>query len=159
MARSKKQKAQAQAQADVYIPETAAAKDEKKAGAATGGNTVVVALCHPHGIQFILDGGKRRVRLNGNAANLAGQPKGILPLGGFGLTEIPVADWEAIKATYGRMEIFKNGLCFAHGKRADTLAEADEKAGLRHGREPVSVEGEGKDCKSEPVDMAAAALA
>ena len=154
MARKKKN---AEAQADVYIPETAAAKDEKKAGAATS-NTVVVALCHPHGIQFILDGGKRRVKLNGNAANLAGQPKGILPLGGFGLTEIPVADWEAIKATYGKMEIFKNGLCFAHEKRSDTLAEADEKADLRHGREPIVVEGDDKNSKSEPVDMTAAAL-
>jgi len=156
MARRKKNEV---AQADVYIPETAVAKDEKKAGATTGGTTVVVALCHPHGIQFILDGGKRRVKLNGNAANLAGQPKGILPLGGFGLTEIPEADWEAIKATYGKMEIFKNGLCFAHEKRSDTLAEADEKAELRHGREPIVVEGDEKNSKSEPVDMTAAALA
>ena len=154
MARKKKIETQA---ADVYIPETAAAKSEKKAGATAGSNTVVVALCHPHGIQFILDGGKRRIKLNGNAANLAGQPKGILPIGGFGLTEISKADWEAIKATYGKMEIFKNGLCFAHEKKSDTLAEADEKAELRHGREPINVEGEDKDSKSEPVDMTALA--
>ena len=134
MARGKKK--QQEAVAEVYIPQTEEAKVQKKAGAATG-NTVVVALCHPHGIQFILDGGKRRVKLNGNAANLAGQPKGILPIGGFGMTEISRADWEAIKATYGKMEIFKNGLCFAHEKRADVQAEADEKAELRHGREPI----------------------
>ena len=157
MARRKKN-AEAQAPVEVYVPATEKAKDEKKSGATTGSNTVVVALCHPHGIQFILDGGKRRVKLNGNAANLAGQPKGILPLGGFGLTEIPESDWEAIKATYGKMEIFKNGLCFAHGSRADTLAEADEKAALRHGREPIVVEGDDKDSKSDPVDMTASAL-
>lgn len=154
---ARKKKIETQAVVDVYIPETAAAKAEKKAGATAGSNTVVVALCHPHGIQFILDGGKRRIKLNGNAANLAGQPKGILPIGGFGLTEIPASDWEAIKATYGKMEIFKNGLCFAHEKRSDTLAEADEKAELRHGREPIAVEGEDKDSKSDPVDMTALA--
>lgn len=153
MARGKK-KVEEVKQADVYIPQTEASKSasSKVQG---GGNTVTVALCHPHGIQFILDGGKRRIKLNGNAANLAGQPKGILPIGGFGLTEIPEADWEAIKATYGKMEIFKNGLCFAHKKKSDTLAEADEKAELRHGREPINVEGDDKDSKSDPVDMTA----
>ena len=141
---------------DVYIPETASGEASRKTGEASffSGETVVVALCHPQGIQFLLDGGKRRVRLNGNAVNLAGLPKGILPQGGFGLTTISKDDWEAIQATYGGMEIFKNGLCFAHGSRSDTLSEADEKAELRHGREPVKVE----DAKTAPADAAAVAF-
>ena len=137
-------------QDSVYIPETQ--EDVQKAGAGSNGNTVVVALCHPHGIQFLLDGGKRRVKLNGNAANLRGQAKGVLPVGGFGLTEIPEADWQAIQAAYGKMEIFTSGLCFASEKRRDVLAEADDKAELRHGREPVDVGA----LKTQPADMAEA---
>ena len=154
MARGRKKVEQVKP-AEVYNPQAEVDKgsSSKVQG---GGNTVTVALCHPHGIQFILDGGKRRVKLNGNAANLIGQPKGILPVGGFGLTEISVDDWEAIKATYGRMEIFKNGLCFAHDKRNDTLAEADEKAELRHGREPIQVEGPEAESKTAPADMSRA---
>ena len=139
---------------NVYIPDAGSAAP--KGGAASGGDTVTVALCYPQGIQFLLDGGKRRVHLNGNAANLAGLPKGVLPRGGFGLTVIPRADWEAIKAAYGaRLPIFKNGLCFAHDSRADTIAEADEKAELRHGREPVAIDA----AKTEPVDAAAVSAA
>ena len=140
---------------DVYIPETGEASQKTgEASCFSGDETVVVALCHPQGIQFVLDGGKRRVRLNGNAVNLVGAPKGILPQGGFGLTTISKTDWDAIQATYGKMEIFKNGLCFAHGSRSDTLAEADEKAEVRHGREPVRVE----DAKTAPADTAAIAF-
>lgn len=155
MARGRKKTAE-QKPAEVYVPQTEAAEKASSKPAQGGGNTVTVALCHPHGIQFILEGGKKRVKLNGNAVNLIGQPKGILPIGGFGLTEISVSDWEAIKATYGNMEIFKNGLCFAHNKRNDTLAEADEKAELRHGREPVQVEGPEAESKTAPADMSRA---
>lgn len=151
MSRDKKQKAE---QA-VYIPQTESAEKQKVTQTAGSNGNVVVALCHPTGIQFLLDGGKRRVKLNGNAANLVGHPKGILPVGGFGLTEIPRSDWEAIKAHYGRMEIFKNGLCFAHDSRASVTAEADEKAELRHGREPVAVDGVEKTAVTDPADAAA----
>lgn len=139
--------------ADVYIPETGE-PSQKCEGSFISGQTVLVALCHPQGIQFLFDNGKRRVKLNGNAANLVGQPKGILPQGGFGLTEISLDDWKAIQETYGNMEIFKNGLCFAREQRADIYAEADEKAELRHGREPVKIE----DAKTAPAETAAIAV-
>ena len=132
---------------EVYIPSTGE-PSQKCEGSCFCGDTVFVALCHPTGIQFLFDNGKRRVKLNGNAANLIGEPKGVLPQGGFGLTEIARSDWEEILKTYGNMEIFKNGLCFAHEKKADVRAEADEKAELRHGREPIRIE----DVKTEPVN-------
>lgn len=155
MADSKKKKVSADVGVNVYIPATGETKQVKcnmEVAGAKPAKTVTVALCHPHGIQFIL--GKRRVVLNGNAANLAGLPKGSLPLGGYGLTVIDADDWAEIKRVYGNMEIFKNGLCFAHEARNDTLSEADEKAELRHGLEPVVVEGAGKQSNTESVDAA-----
>ena len=143
MARKKK--------ADAAEQKQEAKKVERKAAVA---DTVTVALCHPQGICFILDNGRRRVTINGNAYDLKGKDMGILPQGGFGLTEIPAADWDEIKRTYGSMEIFKNGLIFAHEKKASVKSEAAEKAELRHGREPVNVEG-GDTPNTEPATMTA----
>lgn len=154
MAKQKVKKAQQeQAAADVYIPNDA--RDGAAPAAHATGDTVVVALCHPHGIVFDLNG--RKVTLNGNAANLRGQSMGKLPLGGFGLTTLPRADWEAIRKMVARWPLYKNGLLYANEKRADVLAEADEKAELRHGREPVIVDGPGRQSKSESADAAALA--
>jgi hypothetical protein len=97
---------------------------------------VFVALCHPTGIKFSLPGGKT-VLIKGNAHHLRGREKGVLPVGGFGLTPVDQADWEEIQRVYGRMEIFKNGMIFAQDSRAKATDESDEKAELRHGREPV----------------------
>lgn len=133
---------------EVYVPNAEDKKDHEKV---QGSGKIVVALCHPHGISFDVDGGKRRVVIKGNAANLFGQPKGVLPEGGFGLTEVAESDWEQIKKNYSDMEIFKNGLIFASDKKSDVLAEADEKAELRHGREPVSVDGDDRQSQSEPM--------
>lgn len=111
---------------------------------------VLVALCHPSGVTFLVGNNKKRVTLNGNAENLRGLSQGILPIGGFGLTEILASDWEAIKTTYGKMPLFKNGLIFA-AKDADSLkAEAKEKAELRHGREPLDVENPSNNATYKP---------
>ena len=37
------------------------------------------------------------------------------------------------------MEIFKSGLIFAQARKADAVDEADERAELRNGLEPVDV--------------------
>ena len=145
MARSKAQKKSVQE--EVYVPQKENKAENK---VAQGGDMVIVALCHPQGIIFELDHGKRRVNIKGNAANLRGLPKGVLPQGGFGLTSIPRSDWEAIKAEYSDMAIFKKGLIFAAEKREDVIAECDEKAELRHGREPVDVE---HDTATTPADV------
>ena len=83
----------------------------------------------------------RRVIINGNAAHLRGKEKGILPVGGYGLTTIARADWEFIEKTYGpSMKIFESGLIFAADRKADAVDMADERAELRHGLEPVDPE-------------------
>ncbi len=136
--------------ADVYNPNNEA--EASVSAKDSNSDTVVVALCHPHGITFDL--GKHKVTLNGNAANLRGEPMGILPMGGFGLTTIPRADWEAIQKIVAQWPMYKSGLLYANEKREDVLAEADEKAELRHGREPIVVDGDGKQSRSESVDAA-----
>ena len=154
MARKKKDAA-ADATAAVYIPK---AKGGEQCAGAAQGNTVVVALCHPHGISFRLgDRGEHEVRLNGNAANLKGLSMGVLPLGGFGLTTVKAEEWEAIKRQVQDWPLYKNGLLYAHEKMADVTAEADEKAELRHGREPVQVDGDERQTKSAPAEKGALA--
>ena len=125
------------------------AKEQKKsvetapitvqAGQAKSKPTVTVALNRATGIQFLMPDG-RKVVLNGNAVDLRGREKGVLPVGAFGLTTIAAEDWDYIKRTWGRMEIFENGLIFAAARKADAADEADEKAELRHGLEPADPE-------------------
>lgn len=117
---------------------------------AASGNTVMVALNRTAGILFNVPG-NRQVLINGNAAHLRGKEKGVLPVGAFGLTEISSDDWAYIKKTYSGMEIFKNGLIFAHGSKGDSLAEADEKKDTRNGLEPVDVE----TTNTQPLDVPA----
>ena len=70
----------------------------------------------------------------------AERKKGVLPVGAFGLTRVNADDWAYIEKTYGpHMEIFKSGLIFAQARKADAVDEADERAELRHGLEPVDV--------------------
>lgn len=100
-------------------------------------NTVFVALNRPNGIQFTMPDG-RKVKINGNACDLRGKEKGVLPIGAFGLTELDSEDWDYIKKTYGRMELFENGLLFASDKKEKAKAEASEKEETRNGFEPVN---------------------
>lgn len=111
----------------------------EQAARGKGTATVTVALNRATGILFPLPGG-RKALVNGNAAHLRGKEKGVLPVGGFGLTTIAAEDWEFIKKTYGGMEIFEHGLIFAAERPSDARDEADEKAELRHGIEPVDPE-------------------
>lgn len=135
-----RQPAQTTTQADAAPPAaTEAAQTATQTAQAKSKPTVVVALNRAIGIQFAMPDG-RKVLINGNAAHLRGKEKGVLPVGGFGLTTIAADDWAYIKKTYGRMEIFENGLIFAAERKADAAAEAAEKANLRHGLEPVDPE-------------------
>lgn len=106
---------------------------------ATKADTVMVALNRTTGIMFPMPDG-RKVLIEGNAASLRGKEKGVLPVGAFGLTRVNADDWAYIEKTYGpHMEIFKSGLIFAQARKADAVDEADERAELRHGLEPVDV--------------------
>lgn len=112
----------------------------QKAAPAGAVDTVVVALNRASGIVFPMPDG-RRVIINGNAAHLRGKEKGILPVGGYGLTTIARADWEFIEKTYGpSMKIFESGLIFAADRKANAVDMADERVELRHGLEPLDPE-------------------
>lgn len=100
---------------------------------------VFVCLNQPHGIKFRLKSG-RVVHIEGNAAHLRGAEMGKLPVGAYGMTMIPEADWEEIKATYAPfMGIFQAGLIFASSDRNSAEDQAEDQAETRHGREPVDV--------------------
>ena len=117
---------------------------------ATKTDTVMVALNRTTGIMFPMPDG-RNVLIEGNAASLRGKEKGVLPVGAFGLTRVNADDWAYIEKTYGpHMEIFKSGLIFAQARKADAVDEADERAELRNGLEPVDVENDPK-AQTEPL--------
>jgi len=103
------------------------------------GGTVAVALNYPTDLLFEMPGG-REVCISGNASHLRGQEMGVLPVGAYGITVVNADDWEYIKRRYGGSAIFRNGLIFARGKKADASAKARERAELRHGYEPVNPE-------------------
>ena len=79
------------------------------------------------------------VEIAGNATGLRGLEKGILPAAGaYGLTPNVDAElWEAVKAKYQHMAIFRNGLIFAVGDNRSAKSEAKNRASLRHGAEPI----------------------
>lgn len=121
---------------------------------ATKTDTVMVALNRTTGITFPMPDG-RKVLIEGNAASLRGKEKGVLPVGAFGLTRVNADDWAYIEKTYGpHMEIFKSGLIFAQARKADAVDEADERAELRNGLEPVDVENDPK-AQTEPLQSKA----
>lgn len=104
--------------------------------------TVTVGLNHPVGLKFrVLDkyGVEQVVEIAGNATGLRGLEKGILPAAGaYGLTpNIPAELWEAVKAKYQHMAIFRNGLIFAVGDNRSAKSEAKNRASLRNGAEPI----------------------
>ena len=121
---------------------------------ATKTDTVMVALNRTTGITFPMPDG-RKVLIEGNAASLRGKEKGVLPVGAFGLTRVNADDWAYIEKTYGpHMEIFKSGLIFAQARKADAVDEADERAELRNGLEPVDVKNDPK-AQTEPLQSKA----
>ena len=123
---------------------------EKAADRSGRADTVMVALNRASGIVFPMPDG-RKVLVEGNAASLRGKEKGVLPVGAFGLTRINAVDWASVEKTYGpHMEIFRSGLIFAQARKADAVDEADERAELRNGLEPVSVE----EARTKPLESA-----
>lgn len=140
MAKEQKQTGQATPAVTPADPASVeAAQTADQAGQVTSRPTVTVALNRAAGIRFALPDG-RTVLINGNAAHLRGKEKGVLPAGAFGLTTVAADDWAYIKKTYGRMEIFENGLIFAAERKADAADRAAEKAELRHGLEAADPE-------------------
>lgn len=102
--------------------------DEKKSS-----DKVMVCLNCAHDLIYQLSDGSE-VRLNGAAHGIT---EGALPVGKFGMTMVATKDWEVLQKMYGKTERFKNGLIFAATDKASAMEEAEEKADLRHGLEPI----------------------
>jgi hypothetical protein len=97
---------------------------------------VIVAYNNPTGVIFSLPN-HRSVTIQGNAVSLRGKEKGQIPFGAFGFSRVAKEDWEHIKAKYGKMAIFKNGLIFASDRKDKAIDAAEERNELRHGFEPI----------------------
>jgi len=126
-------------EAPAPAPKAKAAPKAKPAPARKAPDMVAVALNYPGGIDFRLKSGKT-VRIAGNAGHLRGKETGVLPVGAFGFTMVPRAQWEELKAVYGRHPLFRNGLIYASSDRESAADEAADHAGTRSGFEPVDPE-------------------
>lgn len=114
---------------------------------------VTVFYNHPRSIIFrVTDshGVEQMLEVNGNAVNLRGLPKGILPTGGtFGRTpDVDGELWEAVEKKYANMPAFRNGLIFAVATEEAAKSELKARAELRNGYEPIDP----KRAKTEPAE-------
>lgn len=131
----------AQPEVQAQAPEeTAAPKVETQAPVAkksTSRNTVYVFANLPHGQSFMLPNGKT-VTLNGYpVSQLVGPDGEVLPSGRFGVTEVPVDEWDAIEKLYGEMVVMKSGLIFSAASMDRGEVMAAEREALRHGLEQI----------------------
>ena len=106
----------------------------------TSGDTVSICLNYPRDIKFYVPnsrGDKTAVIFYGNAGNLKGKDRGILPIGANGVTiGVPREAWNWIKEHYPDNELIKQGLLFEANSR-NIRKEAEERSDLRHGFEPI----------------------
>lgn len=113
--------------------------------------TVTVFYNHPRSIIFTVTdsrGVEQKLLINGNATNLRGLPKGILPSPGtYGRTpDVDGELWEAVETKYAKMPIFRNGLIFAVSAGDTAKSELEARKGLRNGYEPIDP----KHTRTEP---------
>lgn len=107
---------------------------------------VIVAMLHNGGMIFRLSG-DREVRLNGTKKIV--EPNRPIPVGEWGHTSIPVADWEEIKERYGWMKIFKGHASNGYRPLIHEVPDmasfedfASDNKDARHGLEPVDVDND-----------------
>lgn len=107
----------------------------------TESDTVTICLNFPHNVRFMVpdnSGKMQKVVFNGNGNKLRGEPRGILPVGKYGLTfGVPRAAWEWIAEHHRDNELIKNGFLFA-ATAVTAKAATKERAGLRTGLEPIN---------------------
>lgn len=80
-----------------------------------------------------------RVTLNGSNSSSI--------IGGFGLTQVEQAFWDAWKKTHADFEPLKQGLIFAQEKENNARAEASDKQALENGFEGIDPAKPGKKVK------------
>lgn len=131
-------------------PEENQVEDELETGEVLGGgitqlptvtsNKVVVASNFPSRLKFRVPtrSGTQEVVIMGNAENLRGKDKGILPTSGaFGITVLDSEVWEAIEKNYSNFPAIKNGLIFAANSSASVKSEVANRQDLKNGLEPI----------------------
>lgn len=104
---------------------------------------VTVFYNHPRSIIFNVEDARGEVhylQINGNAVQLRGLPKGILPMPGtYGRTDDVDGElWEAIEKKYAGMPCFVNGLIFAVNAGDDASKELRSRHNIRNGYEPIN---------------------
>lgn len=103
--------------------------------------SIIFSVLDSHGVE-------QKLLINGNATNLRGLPKGILPAAGtFGRTpDVDGGLWEAVETKYAKMPAFRNGLIFAVSTEDAAKSELNDRRGLRNGYEPIDP----KRARTEP---------
>lgn len=116
----------------------------------TTGDTVTICSNFPRDIIFNVPDARgimQKVTINGNANYLKGAPKGIIPVGAYGITTgVPAEAWDWIMAHHCDNKLLKNGLIFS-STAVNARAAARERKDLRHGYEPVDPK---KNAQTEP---------
>lgn len=98
---------------------------------------VIVLFRSRQSQSFLLSGG-RTVTINGNAVYLANAAQGALPEGGYGMTVIDRADWDEIKARYGKTYAgwFRSGRLQVSTNEKKAVNFAIDHAGDKTGDDP-----------------------
>ena len=127
---------------DADIPDTISEKEAAVPAPVSTESKVLIASNFPHPLTFNVPTGSgvtTEVIIKGNAENLRGQKKGVLPVGAYGLTIIDADAWAWIKENYKTWPPIKNDVVFATNKKQYKDAVA-EREGLRNGFEPIDPE-------------------
>lgn len=103
-------------------------------------NTVLVASKFQNSLEFTIDDNSGRpvtVTINGNAENLRGLAKGILPFGAkaVGFTRVDADAWEKIVTKYHKNRLLVSGVVFE--VKSEDKKEAYERKEIKTGLEPV----------------------
>lgn len=103
-------------------------------------STVLVASKFQNALEFVIDDNSGRevtVTINGNAENLRGKVKGILPFGAkaVGFTRVDADAWQKILTKYQKNRLLASGVVFAVSSEDE--AEAYERSNIKTGLEPV----------------------
>ncbi|SAL55022.1 hypothetical protein AWB70_04691 [Caballeronia cordobensis] len=103
--------------------------------------TVTVACRLPQGVHLdIVKHGELRKRVTLNGANSRDA------VAGFGITEhVPKAFFEQWLADHQESPAVKNGLIFAHKRKASVEAQAEDNTDLKSGLDPMNPKKPGKD--------------
>lgn len=113
----------------------------KESPITTEGETVVVCSNYPRDLKFMVPDSRGKYQpivIKGNAVNLVGRDKGIIPIGAYGITTgVPKDAWDWVMKNRPDDEFLKRGLVFA-STPANARKEAEERSNLRHGYEPIN---------------------